>query len=94
MIDSIPIQFIPSSTDLEKEAIKNAILVKYKNVSIKIIKPEYLIAIFLNVYRPKDKDKIIKLLGQAKIDKTFLKEILQRYKLDKKFDEFIKKYYE
>ena len=58
------------------------------------MKPEYLIAIFLKVYRPKDKDKLIKLLDQTKINKTFLTDILLRYGLDKKFDEFIKKYYE
>jgi predicted nucleotidyltransferase len=94
MIGDLPVQFIPSGTDLEKEAVKNAIKVKYRNVEIKIMKPEYLIAIFLKVFRPKDRDKLIKLLDQAKIDKTFLSDISQRYGLEKKFDEFVKKYYE
>jgi hypothetical protein len=91
IIGEIPIQFIPAATDLEKEAVENAILVKYKNLEIKIFKPEYLIAIFLKVYRPKDKVKLIKLIDQTKIDKPFLKDILQRYGLDKKFNEFVKK---
>lgn len=94
IIGDIPVQFIPSSTDLEKEAVKDAISVKYKNINIKIMKPEYLIAVFLKVYRPKDKDKLIKLLDQTKVNKTFLTDILLRYGLDKKFDEFVKKYYE
>ncbi len=93
MIGDIPIQFIPASTELEKEAVKNAISVKYRNIEVKILKPEYLIAIFLKVYRPKDRDKLIRLLDQTKIDKTFLSDILRRNGLDKKFDEFMERYY-
>ncbi len=48
-----------------------------------------MIVVFLKVYKPKD--KIIKLLDQTKINKTFLIDILQKYGLDKKFDEFVKK---
>jgi len=55
---------------------------------------EYLIAIFLKVLRPKDKEKIIRLLDQAKLNKDLLLDILKRHKLDKKFNNFIKKYYE
>lgn len=93
MIGEIPVRFIPSSTALEKEAVKDTISVKYENIEIKIMKPEYLIAIFLKVFRAKDRDKLIKLLDQARIDKTLLSDILQRYGLDKKFDEFVRKYY-
>ncbi|MEW5692733.1 MAG: hypothetical protein AB1765_05505 [Candidatus Hydrogenedentota bacterium] len=94
MIGNTPIQFIPASTDLEKEAIENANTVKYKNIEVKILKPEYLIAIFLKVYRPKDRDKLIKLLDQTHINKTLLLNILKTFKLNKRYDEFIKKYYE
>ncbi len=94
IIGETPVHFIPAATDLEKEAVENAISVKYKNIEVKILKPEYLIAIFLRVHRPKDKYKLVRLLDQTKIDKTFLKDILQRYRLDKKFNEFVKKYYE
>lgn len=75
-------------------AVENAILVKYRNIEVKILRPEYLITIFLNVYRPKDRDKLIKLLDQTNIDKTFLSDILERHNLDKKFNDFMKKYYE
>lgn len=93
MIENIPIQFIPTATELEREAVKKAISVKYKNIEIKILRPEYLVAIFLKVYRPKDRDKLIKLLEQAKLNKTFLGNILTRHNLDKKFDDFVEKYY-
>jgi hypothetical protein len=93
MIGDIPIQFIPAATVLEKEAVEKAISVKYKNIGVKILRPEYLVAIFLEVFRAKDRNKLIKLLDQAKIDKTLLMDILARHNLDKKFDDFMEKYY-
>jgi predicted nucleotidyltransferase len=93
IIGETPIQFIPATNELEKEAVEKAIFVKYENIELKILRPEYLIAIFLRVYRAKDREKIIKLLDQAKIEKTFLSDILKRHNLDKKFAEFMKKYY-
>jgi len=79
---------------LEKEAVENANKIKYRNVEIKILKPEYLIAIFLDVFRPKDREKIIKLLEQAKMNKRLLYNILKRYNLIEKFEKFKEKYYE
>jgi len=93
MIGDTPVQFIPASTDLEKEAVKNAISVRYKDIEVKILRSEYLIAIFLKIFRPKDIEKLIKLLDQAKIDKSFLLDILKRYNMEKIYNRFIKKYY-
>lgn len=93
MIGGVPIQFIPTATELEKEAVENAISVKYKNIDVKIFRPEYLVAIFLDVFRAKDRDKLLKLLDQAKIDKALLKNILARHNLDKKYNDFMEKYY-
>ena len=94
MIGDTLVQFIPTSDELEKEAVENAILVKYKNIQVKILRPEYLIAMFLKVYRAKDREKLIKLFEQAKIDKTLLLDILQRYKLEKKYNDFVRRYYD
>ncbi len=93
MIEDMPIQFIPAIDNLEREAVENSIPVNYKEVEVKIFRAEYLIAIFLRVYRPKDREKIIKLLEQAKIDKDFLMDILKKHNLDEKFKEFMKVYY-
>lgn len=94
MIGDVPVQFIPATTELEKEAVKNAIDINYRGSYIKILTPEYLIAIFLEVFRAKDKFKIMKLFEQAKIDRKLLQDILIRYNLKEKFDKFMEKYYE
>lgn len=94
VIGDTPVHFIPAIDELEREAVENAISVKYKKIKVKILRAEYLIAIFLKVYRPKDREKLIKLLDQTNIDKNYLSEILKRHGLDRKFEDFLKKHYE
>ena len=93
LIGETPVQFVPTATELEEEAVKNAVEVAYKGIKLKFLRPEYLIAIFLKVYRLKDKVKIKKLLDEAEIDKSFLMEILIRYNLKEKFEDFMEKDY-
>jgi len=93
MIGDTPVQFIPTATELEKEAVERAISVKYQNVDVRILRPEHLVAIFVEVFRPKDRDKLIKLLDQARIDKRLLQDVLSRHHLAKKFHDFMERYY-
>lgn len=93
LIGKTPIQFIPATTELEKEAVKNAIAVSYKGIELKILSPEYLIAISLQVYRRRDIVKLIKLFDEAKIDKKLLIRILTKHSLSKGFEDFMAKYY-
>jgi len=88
LIDDTPIQFLPAATLLEKEAVQHAVFVNYKNIQVKILRPEYLIAIFLHVFRLKDREKIVRLLEQTKIDRKLLLDILARHGLKEKFENF------
>lgn len=88
LIGETPIQFLPAATALEKEAVQHAITVKYKNIQVNILRPEYLIAIFLHVFRLKDREKIVRLLEQTKINKKLLSDILSRHGLKEKFEHF------
>ncbi len=94
IIEGIPVQFIPVYNELVNDAIKEIVEVKYKNVKTRVLKPEYLIAIMMETFRPKDKERIIKLLDEAKIDMDYLSRILQKHGLDKKFERFMRLYYE
>lgn len=94
LIEGIPTQFIPVYNELIKEAVEEAREEKYKNVKTRIIRPEHLIAIMLQTFRPKDKERIIKLLDEAKIDKRLLAGILRKHGLKSKFDHFVGSYYE
>jgi hypothetical protein len=79
---------LPAATELEKEAVQHAIAVTYKNIQVNVLRPEYLIAIFLRVFRLKDREKIVRLLEQAEIDQNLLSDILTRHGLKEKFENF------
>lgn len=93
MIEGMPVQFIPVYNELIQEAVKNAVTVKYKNVRTRIIKAEYLIAIMLDTFRAKDRERIIKFLDESKIDMSYLTKVLQKHGLKGKFKNFRELYY-
>lgn len=90
LIEGIPVQFIPPYNELVKEAIEQAIEIKYERVKTRVIRAEHLLAIMLQTYRPKDRVRMLSLLSQAqtKIDMPYIEDILERHGLQKKWLEF------
>lgn len=75
-IDDMPVQFFPSFIGkLFANAIRDARRVKVKGVNTKVVTVEYLIALLLKAFRPKDKVRIVELLNQA--DKNLINGILR-----------------
>lgn len=91
IIEGVPVDIFVAD-ELEQRAIEEAVGTDYKGIKIKVMTPEYLIALFLRAGRDKDIRKIQMLVTQAKIDKIKLDKILTDYGLKKKFTEFKKKY--
>lgn len=81
VIDDMPIQFLPIYNELTEEAFKNAEIKKYHGVDVKILSPEYLIAICLMTGRLKDKVRVEFMLQQIDIDKNLLDCLLCKYGL-------------
>lgn len=90
IIEGVPVQFFPVYDKLSKEAVEHARKTRFKGVNTKVLSAEHLLAIMLQVFRSKDKERIIMLLDQAKIDKRRLNGILRRHDLTKKYKQFIK----
>jgi len=90
MIEGIPIQFIPAYNELVKEAVLNSKKKKYGNTTTKVIQAEYLLAIMLQTFRVKDKERIIQFLDKKKIDETKLDVILRKHNLSERFIQFKK----
>ena len=80
LVNDFPVQFLAAS-GLTAEAVRNAQPIEYESVPAKVFRPEYIIAIATSVGRHKDLARIEQLLEQAKIDRTLLDDILQRYNL-------------
>jgi len=75
-IDDMPVQFFPSFIGkLFSNAIRDAHRAKVKGVNTKFVTVEYLIALLLKAFRPKDKVRIVELLNKA--DKILLNGILR-----------------
>lgn len=74
-IDDMPVQFFPSFIGkLFDSAIRDARRVKVKGINTKVVTVEYLIALLLKAFRPKDKVRIVELLNKA--DKSLLNDVL------------------
>lgn len=93
IIEGVPVQFIPIYNELIKEAIGNSVEAKYGRIKTKVIGVEYLVAIMFQTFRPKDRERIIKIIEEAEIDLKFLEKILKKYSLYQKFRKFRGIYY-
>ena len=94
VIEGIPVQFIPAFNELVKEAVLNTVEVPYGRIKTKILGLEYLIAIMFQTYKPKDRERLVKIFEEAKIDTKLLRKILKKYDLYDKYVRFKKKYFD
>jgi len=93
LIEGFPVQFIPAYNDLIRKAVKNAAILKYRDVEAKVVKVEYLIAIALQTGRAKDKERMIRLLDEAVVDRAVLAGILESSGLAGQFKKFESQFY-
>jgi hypothetical protein len=93
IIEGIPVQFIPAYNDLVKDAVENSVHKQYKEVSAPVLGAEYLMAIMIQAFRPKDRDRLMKFIDETDIDNVRLSAILEKYNLKNSFEEFKRKYY-
>ncbi len=89
-IEGLPVQFIPASKGLVEEALQSAVNVVISGVESKILTAEYLVAIMLQLNRPKDRAKIDLLINNAevKLDAAKLHDIITKYDLISKWQRF------
>ncbi len=92
VIEGVPVQFIPAYNKLVKEALHEAVEIKYKQTETRIVRAEHLIAIMLQTYRPKDRERMLLILDEIQIDTLYLDGVLERYGLLKKWNDFKRRY--
>jgi len=84
IIEGFPVQFIPAYNELVREAVSEAITVKYRDIEVKLVRAEYLTAIALQTGRAKDRERALRLLESEAIDRDMLTRILKRHGLLKR----------
>lgn len=84
VIAGIPVQIIPTHNALAEEAVATAVLLDYEAQPVRVIRPEYLIALYLEpgARTRKRLERVAALLEEADVDRELLSDILMRYRLE------------
>lgn len=86
IIDKWPVQFLPASSSLEKEAFKHSKSETIEGENVRIFTPEYLMAICVDIGRAKDKIRLIQFIEEQCYDEKVFNSILERHSLTAKWD--------
>lgn len=83
VIEGVPTQFVPSPNRLSDEAVSSAEPRDYEGVSVRVVRPEYLVALYLQpgAGTAKRRERAAALLEWPGLNRGLLDEILGRYGL-------------
>ena len=84
LIEHVPVQFLPAHNPLADEAIERAATLEYEGVPVRVVRPEYLIALYLEpgARTHKRRERAAALRESASVDVTLLDELLARFQLE------------
>jgi hypothetical protein len=88
-IEDWDVQFLPVFDELTEEGVTEADDVDLNGEVIKVMKPEYLVAIMLKAGRLKDFARVKMFFDQAKVDETKLKALIDRFDLQEKWQKYL-----
>ena len=92
VVEGWPVQFIPVSNALEKEAYLNATALDFEGEPVRVVLAEHLVAIMLQAGRLKDLARVQMFLSQDAVDQEILRDIITRHNLDKQWASFQNRY--
>jgi hypothetical protein len=90
IVEGIPVQFIPAYNDLIIEAVTQAVEKIYNGLRTYVLLPEYLMAIMIQTFRPKDKERLKKFLDDQVFQEELFNIILMKHNLMERYLAFIK----
>ncbi len=84
LIEGVPVQFLPAHNALADEAIETAATLDYEGVPVRVVRPEYLVALYLEpgARTLKRRERAAALKESTSIDPRLLAEILGRFHLE------------
>jgi hypothetical protein len=83
VVHGVPIQFLPAHNALADEAIREAADLDYDGVSVRVARPEHLIALYLEPHArtPKRRERAAALAELPSLDRDKLHDVLTRHGL-------------
>jgi len=88
VIGGWPVQFLPVSTALEEEGLREAVETHVEGVSAWVMKAEHLAAIALQTGCAKDHARILQFMEQDAVDRNDLERIVKAHGLAPKWGKF------
>jgi hypothetical protein len=84
IVEGVPTQFVPSPNALADEAIESAENLDYEGTSVRVVRPEYLIALYLepSARTAKRRERAATLLEWPALNRPRLDAILARHGLE------------
>jgi hypothetical protein len=83
LVAGVPVQFLPSHNKLTDEAIETAATLDYQGVAVRVVRPEYLVALYLepSARTAKRRERAAALMESAETDQSVLEDLIHRFKL-------------
>ena len=88
VVEGWPVQFLPATTALEREAYLNAQILNVDEVPVRVALPEHLVAIMLSVGRQKDIARIRMFLSQEAVELAALEDVITRHGLSTRWADY------
>ncbi len=84
IIEGVPVQFLPAHNSLAEEAIDRAVTLEYEGVPVRVVRPEYLVGLYLEpgARTLKRRERAAALMESSALDRAVLDELLKRFKLE------------
>jgi hypothetical protein len=88
IVEGMPVQFLPAFSPLLQEAYRQAVLKQVGSTLARIASLEHLMAVMLEVGRPKDKLRLANCRLSASFDEEKLLNVLERFHLTDRWTKF------
>lgn len=92
-IEGVLVDFMDARSPLFREALDKAVPKTAWGQSIRVVRPEHLIAMFLTAGRTKDLIKIDILLKSSKVNKANIENVIRRHRLSNKWNRLMRRFY-
>jgi hypothetical protein len=89
VVEGIPVQFLLPYNDLTREALERSQSALYDDLSTPVVSVEFLMAIMVQTWRAKDRQRLVLFLEEAHFDNKLLREILVRHQLEGRWEQWI-----
>ncbi len=84
IVEGLPVQFLPSHDELADEAIERAATLDYEGIAVRVVRPEYLVALYLepSARTTKRRERAAALIEAPGTDRSLVQDLIHRFKLE------------